>query len=76
MRQTRTISSHRTVRRNAYGLLGQKIDLRYPRAGMGRRGILADFRGNGIIRRGRVHDRRRTCGTEDPGILHEPYIER
>jgi hypothetical protein len=31
-RETRTISSHRTVRRNAYRLLGQKIDLRYPRA--------------------------------------------
>src|SRR5215510_15307941 len=32
MRQTRTISSHRTARRNAHGLLGQKIDLRYPQA--------------------------------------------
>src|SRR5262245_9290722 len=37
MRQTRTISSHRTVRRNAHGLLGQKIDLRYPRALFDRR---------------------------------------
>jgi hypothetical protein len=31
-RKTRTISSHRTVRRKAHHLLGQKIDLRYPRA--------------------------------------------
>jgi transposase len=30
--ETRPISSHRTVRRNAHRLLGQKIDLRYPRA--------------------------------------------
>jgi hypothetical protein len=31
-RETRTISSHRTVRRKAHRLLGQKMDLRYPRA--------------------------------------------
>ena len=31
-RTTDTISSHRTVRRKAHRLLGQKIDLRYPRA--------------------------------------------
>jgi homoserine acetyltransferase len=30
--ETRPISSHRTVRRKAHRLLGQKIDLRYPRA--------------------------------------------
>jgi hypothetical protein len=30
--ETYPISSHRTVRRNAHRLLGQKIDLRYPRA--------------------------------------------
>ena len=30
--ETRPISSHRTVRRNAHRLLGQKIDLRYPQA--------------------------------------------
>ncbi len=32
-RQTHTISCHRTVRRKVHRLLGQKIDLRYPRAG-------------------------------------------
>ena len=31
-RKTHTISSHRTVRRNAHRLLGQKIALRYPQA--------------------------------------------
>src|SRR5262245_1693421 len=31
-RKTRSISSHRTVRRKAHHLLGRKIDLRYPRA--------------------------------------------
>src|SRR2546427_12544086 len=31
-RETRTISSHRTVLRKAHRLLGQKMDLRYPRA--------------------------------------------
>ena len=31
-RETRTISSHRTVIRKAHRLLGQKMDLRYPRA--------------------------------------------
>src|SRR5882724_883747 len=31
-RKTLTISSHRTVRRKAHHLLGQKIALRYPRA--------------------------------------------
>src|SRR6266436_3975589 len=31
-RQTHTISCHRTVRRKVHRLLGQKIDLRYPRA--------------------------------------------
>ena len=30
--ETRPISSHRTVRRKAHHLLGQKIDLRYPQA--------------------------------------------
>jgi hypothetical protein len=30
--KTRPISSHRTIRRKAHRLLGQKIDLRYPRA--------------------------------------------
>ena len=30
--ETCPISSHRTVRRKAHHLLGQKIDLRYPRA--------------------------------------------
>src|SRR6266446_6735980 len=31
-RETRTISSHRTVIRKAHRLLGQKMNLRYPRA--------------------------------------------
>ena len=31
-RKTRLISSHRTMRRNVHRLLGQKMDLRYPRA--------------------------------------------
>src|SRR6266446_9172809 len=31
-RETRAISSHRTVIRKAHRLLGQKMDLRYPRA--------------------------------------------
>jgi hypothetical protein len=31
-RKTHTISSHRTVRRKAHRLLGQKIALRYPQA--------------------------------------------
>jgi len=30
--EMRPISSHRTVRRKAHRLLGQKIDLRYPQA--------------------------------------------
>jgi hypothetical protein len=30
--KTRTISYHRTIIRKAHRLLGQKIDLRYPRA--------------------------------------------
>ena len=55
--KTRTISYHRTITRKAHRLLGQKIDLRYPRAWCN---------AHGFAHSERQPDHRPDCWLEEP----------